>query len=192
MVNRLPAWLFLSLGLLLIGMALLPILRAALNIDQQISLQFWTVVILLIGGLMCALTAMILLLKRQPRINWPSSQQESALKKTDLLAFHSCGLLLFTAVPLLNFLVAYYLWVKNRNKGEGFDRLGQEVVNFQITIYLYILLSLFLVFAIIGIATTPIILVFHFVVTVIAMIYGWQGKPFSYPANIPIFQGREK
>ena len=192
MVNRLPAWLFLFAALLLIAMALMPMLRVAFNIDQQFYLQFWTVVILLIGGLMCGLTAMILLIKRQPLINWSLSEQTVVLEKSDLLRFHGCGLLIFTGVPLLNFLLAYYLWVKNRNRGEAFDRLGQEVVNFQVTIYLYLLLSLFLVFALIGIVTTPLILGFHLLVTVIAILYAGRGSNFKYPTNIPIFQARKK
>lgn len=103
---------------------------------------------------------------------------------------HACGLLLFTGLPLINFLVCYWLWVSTRHRSEALDKGGREVLNYQITIYLYLLLSLFMVFAVIGIITTPLLVMMHLVFTLWALVLVVQGKHFKYPLNIPIIQGR--
>ena len=192
MVNRLPAWFFLGSALILIGLALLPALRVLFGIDQHIGMQFMTVVMLLIGGLMSGLTAMILLVRRQIKIDWTkhSNTLEESEIKTLSLQMHCSGLLLYVGIPLLNFLVAYWLWIKHRRSCEVLDTIGKEVLNFQISIYLYLLMSLFLVFAAIGIVTSPLILLLHLLVTIFALMIVSTGKSFLYPANIPIIQSR--
>ncbi|MFT6711872.1 MAG: putative Tic20 family protein [Arenicella sp.] len=188
MVDRLPAWIFLSIALLLIALALLPIMRVVVGVDQEIGMQFFTVVMFLIGGLMSGLTAMILLVRRQPKLSWPDTV--TAQPVDNGLLFHSTGLLLFSGIPLLNFLSCYWLWVRRRHISEAIDKVGQEVLNYQITMYLYLLLSLFIVFAGIGLLTTPLLLGLHLVLTIVAIGMAAQGKQFSYPLNIPIIQGR--
>jgi len=195
MVDRLSAPLFLAIALLLIGLALFPLVRVIVGVDEKIGMQFLTVVMLLIGGLMSALTAMILLVRRQPKLDW--SNQKTKTDKTRFkslsLRMHACGLLLFTGIPLLNFLLAYWLWLRYRRTSKIADDLGQEVLNFQITSYLYLMLSLFLVAAVIGIIITPVLLVLHFLACIIALaVIGFSpaGKTFKYPANIPIIQSR--
>ncbi|NNC99465.1 MAG: DUF4870 domain-containing protein, partial [Gammaproteobacteria bacterium] len=101
-----------------------------------------------------------------------------------------CGLLIFSGIPLLNFLACYWLWVSYRQDSETLDRVGQEVLNFQISVYLYLLLSLFMVIAGIGIITTPLLLIYHLMMTLLALVYVARAKDFHYPANIPIIQGR--
>lgn len=188
MVDRLPAWIFLSIALLLIALALLPLMRVVVGVDQEIGMQFFSVVMFLIGGLMSGLTAMILLVRRQPKLNWPENVKAQTSDSSLLL--HSTGLLMFTGIPLLNFLTCYWFWVNRRQTSEAIDRIGQEVLNYQITMYLYLLLSLFIIFAGIGLITTPLLLSLHLIFTLIAMAMAAQGKHFNYPLNIPIIQGR--
>ena len=192
MVNRLPVWLFLCVALVLIGSALLPGLRVLLRIDQSMGLQFFTVIGLLVGGIMSGLTAMILMVRRQARIDWPEPTLEAEIKttKTTQLGMHVCGLLLFSGIPLLNFLTCYWLWIKHRRSSQVLDKTGQEVLNFQITMYLYLLLSLIMVLAVIGLITTPMLLLLHLLVTCWAVITALKGGQYTYPINIPIIQGR--
>ena len=187
MVNRLPVWLFLSTSMLLIGAALLPLIRKSLAIDDIIEIQFLTVVMLLIGGLMAGLSAMILMVRRQAKvIKYISGNSPKAV----ITKLHLCGLLIFTGIPLANFLAAYWLWIHYRHFSEQINAQGIEVLNFQITIYLYLLLSLFLVFAVIGVFFIPLLLLIHLILTLIAIYISLAGREFLYPLNIPIIQGR--
>jgi len=183
MVNRLQSWVFISLAMLLMGFALFPILRVIVGVDDQIGMQFLTVVMLLIAGLMCGLTGMLLLARKQPNLSQYKDQSEDFKTAAKM---HACGLLFFTGVPLLNFLVCYFLWVNNRNRSAYLDYQGREAICFQISLSLYLLLSLFMVFAVIGVITTPLIIIFHLIVTVVAIAMASQGRAFRYPANITI------
>ena len=194
MVNRLPAWIFLSIAMLLIGLALLPVIRLILGIDAVIGIQPLTMIMLLIGGLMCGLSAMILLVRRQPPINQYSNIEVGVInEKSTVTKIHSSGLLLFSGLPLANFLVAYYLWTSHRHKSQLIDQQGQEALNFQITIYLYLMLALFLVFpVVIGLFFIPLVLILHLTLTLYAIFNSLSGSPAIYPINIPIIQGRPK
>ena len=183
MVNRLQSWVFISLSMLLMGFALFPVLRVIVGVDDEFGMQFLTVVMLLIAGLMCGLTGMLLLARKQPELSSYESQEEDVKVAAKM---HACGLLLFTGIPLLNFLVCYFLWVSNRRRSAYLDYQGREAICFQISISLYLLLSLFMVFAAIGVITTPLIILFHFVVTSVAIVMASKGEAFRYPANITI------
>ena len=186
MVDRLPAWLFLSLALILMGFALLPIPRAiVLGIAPEI--RFIDTVMFSIAGLMCGLSAMILLVRRQGNID---GYQTSDNDNSQAVKLHTCALLLYSGIPLANFLLCYWLWLRNRHKSEWLDRHGKEVLNFQITIYLYLLLSLFLTFAVIGVFFIPFLLIIHLILTLTAIVKSASGHSFQYPLNIPIIEGR--
>ena len=183
MVSRLQSWVFIGLAMIIMGIALFPVIRVIVGVDDTFEIQFLTFIMFLVAGLMCGLTGMLLLARRQPeRINYQTEEQDHKMA----MQFHACGLLLFTGVPLLNFLVCYYLWVKCRHRSMYLDYQGREAICFQITIYLYLLLSLFMVIAFIGLFTTPLLLVFHLIVSVVAMVMVSSNKPFRYPANITI------
>ncbi len=190
MINRLPTWVFIALSLTLMGLALLPLLRVGFGIDKTIQMQFFTVVMLLIAGLMCGLTGMLLLTRRQPDIiafNFPkpdSSRQRELNRKAAYM--HATGLLLFTGLPLANFLACYALWLRNRTIAPELDVHGREVICHQITLYLYLLMCLFMSLLLIGIFGLLLLLAFHLSVTVIGMYQAWNNQVFRYPANIAI------
>lgn len=190
MVSRLPAWLFMALALSIAGFALIPLVRFFLGIDDQISLSFSVTVMLLITALMSGLTAMLLLVRRQPvlavkDVNNPTS-------KPTLLAIHCSNLLFFTGIPLFNFLVAYWLWIKNRALHPDYDSAGRKVLNFQLSMYLYLLLSLFLIIAVIGLLTTPALLAIQLVLSVWAIVMAINNKQFDYPLSINIINSATK
>lgn len=184
MVSRLPAWLFMALALLIAGVALIPLVRFFLGIDSQISLSFSVTVMLLITALMSGLTAMLLLVRRQPIL--AGKEVGNAASQSTLLAIHSSNLLIFTGIPLFNFLIAYWLWVKNRALHPEYDHAGRQVLNFQISMYLYLLLSLFLIIAVLGLLTTPALLAIQLLISIWALTMVMQGKQFNYPLSIDI------
>ena len=190
MIDRLPAWIVLLLALVLMGIGLLPVMRVVVGVDETFQVQFFTVVMLLTGGLMCGLTAMILMVRRQSLLIPDSEPQEGDSRAA--LKLHASGLLLYSGVPLANFLAAYWLWLQHRRHSGWLDSVGIEVLNFQIAVYLYLLIALLMTIAIIGVLAVPLILMFHFTFTLMGMANALQGKHFRYPGNIPIIQGRRE
>lgn len=196
MVNRLPSWVFIACSLVLMGIALLPLMRVAVGVDTTIQMQFFTVVMLLIAGLMCGLTGMLLLARRQPDLNpaetfeAPSSPNQNTLTPSEqrqkAAQIHATGYLLFTGIPLANFLACYFLWLRYRHLSRELDTHGREAICHQITLYLYLMMCLFMALLIIGVFGIILLLGLHLVSTSIGVIKALNGGVFRYPANIAI------
>lgn len=169
--------------MIVMGIALFPVLRAILGLSDKIEIQFLTVITLLIAGLMCGLTAMLLLVRRQPDL---ATHLSSEIDTNAAASLHATGLLIFTGVPLANFLACYFLWVKMRGRSAYLDYQGREAICFQITIYLYLMMALFMAYVVIGAFAIPLLLLFHLLATLTAIFMSWNGKAFRYPANITI------
>ena len=186
MVNKLSPWLFLSLAVLIMGAALAPIMRAALGIDESIQMSFLWVITLLIGGLMCGLTAMILLIRRPGVDESPYAEHDAQAWGRYASALHLSQLLIFTGIPLLNFLVCYGFWLRWRGASSFVDYQGREALNFQVSIYLYLLMCLFLAYLLVGLFFAFIVLLFAATTALVAAVWAWQGRLFAYPASIAI------
>lgn len=183
MVNRLQSSVFILIALFTMGWGLIPIVRVAFGLDAQFTGSFIWSISFLIGGLMCGLTAMLLMLRKQPLIKRYLSDDKD---HSSAVKMHAAGLLLLTGIPLANFLAVYYLWTKNRIKSEYLDYVGREIICFQVSIYLYLLMALFLAFIIVGALAIPVIVLLHAIATLCAVFTAMNGKVFHYPGNISI------
>ncbi|NND83007.1 MAG: DUF4870 domain-containing protein [Gammaproteobacteria bacterium] len=163
-------------------------MRFGLGLSPTIVLSPTSMAMWMIGGLMCGLTAMILMVRRQPML--PSAGSPAAVERSRALALHGSGLLLYSGIPLANFLLCFWLWRRFRQQSPWLNQQGIQALNFQISIYLYLLLSAFMVFAVLGVITTPLLLLLHLVCTLLACLQILRGRSFNYPANIPIIEGR--
>lgn len=183
MINRLQSWIFILIGLTTMGWGMIPIVRVALGLDEKLTGSYIWSVSFMIGGLMCGLTAMLLMVRKQPLIkNYLNTDTDSR----SAAKIHASGLLIFTGIPLANFLACYYLWISNRHKSAYLDSQGREAICFQISIYLYILMALFMAYIVIGALAIPLILLFHLLATVTAIVKALNNTAFRYPANINI------
>jgi len=183
MVDRLPSKIFLFIALLAMAWGMAPIVRVVLGLDQKITGSFMWSVSLLIAGLMCGLTAMLIMVRKQPIItNYRTLETDSQ----SAAIIHASGLLIFTGIPLANFLICYILWIRKRRESRYLDNQGREAICFQITVYLYLLMCLFMAYIIVGALAIPLLLLFHLLATLTAILLTLNGKTFRYPANITI------
>ena len=192
MVNRLQSWVFIMLALTTMGWGMIPIVRVVFGLEQKFGGSYIWSVSFIIGGLMFGLTAMLLMVRKQPEITVYETPDTTQNELFNAAKLHASGLLIFTGVPLLNFLVCYFMWVKTRRQSEYLDYQGREAICFQISIYLYLLMCLFMAYIIIGAFVVPLILLFQLLATATAIAYTLNGKPFSYPANISIIERTPK
>jgi|GEM_PF-147882 uncharacterized Tic20 family protein len=191
MTKRLRAWLFIAISVVVMSFALAPMMRALIGIDEKIQMNFFTVVTLLIGGLMCGLTGMILLIRKPQQLSYQESPIDPSQKRS-AAGLHLSALLIFTCIPLLNFFVCYWYWLKARDTSSFLDYHGREALNLQVAVYLYLLVSLFLAYIFVGVLMVMLVLMFTIVVSVYAAIQATRGEWFSYPASMAIVsrQGR--
>lgn len=165
------------------GWGMIPVIRVLLGLDEKLTGSYIWSISFLVGGLMCGLTAMLLMVRKQPTITQFSS---NANEPKTAAKIHASGLLILSGIPLANFLGCYYLWVKNRKKSEYLDRHGREAICFQISIYLYLLMCLFMAYIIVGAVAIPLVIVLHVIATLVAINCALSNKTFRYPANINI------
>ena len=188
MANRLQSWIFIVIALIIMGWGMIPVVRFAFGLDAKLTGSYIWSLSFVIGGLMCGLTAMLLMVRKQPNISRYLNDEFQQEDKLTAAKIHASGLLILTGVPLLNFLACYYLWLKNRGKSKYLDTHGREAICFQISIYLYLLMCLFMAYIIIGAIVVPLILLFHVLATVSAICLAVNNSEtiFRYPANITI------
>jgi len=92
---------------------------------------------------------------------------------------------LMPVFPLLGLLLApLILWLLKREGNPYLDSQGKEAVNFQISILIYLCVCIPLVLILIGIVLASALLVFDFVMIIVAAIKVNSGEDFRYPLCI--------
>ena len=97
-----------------------------------------------------------------------------------------CHLLVFCGsfFPLGNFLGPLVLWLLKKDESPFLDYHGKECLNFQISVTIYGLCCLPLVFVVIGIPLILAVFVFGVVMAVIACIKAHAGEYYEFPLTI--------
>ena len=80
------------------------------------------------------------------------------------------------------------VWLSRRTSSEWIDKNGKESMNFQLSILLYTVLCIPLMFIIVGIFLWIALLAIELICVVIASIRASQGLEFRYPISIPFIQ----
>lgn len=93
-----------------------------------------------------------------------------------------CGVIVpFPAAGLIGALV---LWLLKREDGAFIDEQGKESLNFQISLFIYAAICIFLSFIAIGLLLLFPLAIFGFICIIIAAIKASEGTAFRYPACI--------
>lgn len=182
---------FILLGAILMGAGWVPIVRKIWLLETSSSLSLATIITIItfwIGGLMAGLTGMIQSARKEASLAVKKNSRTDQEHGIASLC-HLSGLLFYTGLPFANFLVCFLLWQRYRRQSIIIDQHGMEAINFQICHALYLLLSLFLIFAFgFGIILAAILSIVHISLTLAAAISAYRQKTFYYPANIKIIQ----
>jgi len=87
-------------------------------------------------------------------------------------------------VPFGNIIAPLVLWVMKKDEYPLVDDQGKEAINFQISITIYVIMSIVLIFLIIGIPLLIGLLIYEIIVTIIAAIKANDGEKYRYPFTI--------
>ncbi|PIP58692.1 MAG: DUF4870 domain-containing protein [Verrucomicrobia bacterium CG_4_10_14_3_um_filter_43_23] len=97
---------------------------------------------------------------------------------------HASALLQFF-IPVLGGIIGpFIVWVLKRDTSAYVDDQAKEAINFNITIFIYLVISLALVYVLIGYILLPIIFLTWLIFVLIAMINASNGKRYRYPLTI--------
>ena len=91
-----------------------------------------------------------------------------------------CGMM----IPLGNILAPLIIWLIKKDDLPFVADQGKEVLNFQISMVIYFIISIILCFLLIGIPILIGLLIFDIIITIIATINANEGKYYRYPITI--------
>ena len=97
-----------------------------------------------------------------------------------------CHLVVFTGylIPLAWIIGPLIVWMIKRDEMPFVDDQGKESLNFQITIMLAMIASGLLMFVLVGFVLIAVVVIFQFIVVIIASIKANEGVYYRYPLSI--------
>jgi uncharacterized Tic20 family protein len=107
----------------------------------------------------------------------PPAERQLAML-TQLLALAN-----YIAFPA-GLLAVLVLWLVKKDDSPALDRVGREALDFNLSMLLYGIVSVILVFVLIGIGLLIALWVFGLVVTIIAAVRASDGHYYRYPLTI--------
>jgi hypothetical protein len=113
----------------------------------------------------------------------PTGQQPTKDERTWAMLCHLSVFLGFL-FPFGNLLAPLVIWLIKKDEYSFVDDQGKEVVNFQISLTIYFIISILLVFIVVGIPLLIGLVAFAVIITIVAAIKSNEGEKYRYPANI--------
>lgn len=87
-------------------------------------------------------------------------------------------------IPFGNVIAPIIIWSLKKDEFEHVNDQGKEAINFQISVTIYVLISVLLIFVAIGILLIIVVGLFALIMTVIAALNANDGKAYRYPFTI--------
>jgi len=90
--------------------------------------------------------------------------------------------------PFGNIIVPLIIWLSKREDLPLVEDQGREVLNFQISMTIYFIISGILCIILIGIPIVIGLIIFDFIITIVAAISANDGKSYRYPINLRLIK----
>ena len=97
---------------------------------------------------------------------------------------HLSALLFLIGIPFAHILAPLIIWMLKKDEHPFINEQGKEALNFQISMTIYLFISLILVLLVIGIVLLFAIAILDVVLVIIASINASEGKTYRYPLSI--------
>jgi len=123
----------------------------------------------------------ILLIEDESSNNFFSIDSSKNTTNKYLALFHLSGLFILILPPLL-------FWIIKRDDIPGIKQHAKDILNYQISITIYLIISGILVLFIIGIPMLIFLGIFSSIVIIINSIKVLQGNEYKYPLNMEILK----
>ena len=91
-------------------------------------------------------------------------------------------------IPFGNLIGPLIIWLMRRDESQFVDRHGRAALNFQISMTIYMIISLILVMVFVGILMLIGFFILDVVMTIVALVRASEGREFKYPLAIPFFK----
>ena len=99
-----------------------------------------------------------------------------------------CGML----IPLIGSVIPVFLWLNNKDRSPKADLHGRIVFNWMFSFTFYLICSLLLSGAVIGLVTLGVLLILNVIFVMVGTFRARNGKIFEYPFSIQFFKVKEQ
>ena len=90
--------------------------------------------------------------------------------------------------PFGNIIGPIIMWMLNKKESALIEAEGKKSINFQISITIYVIVSILLCFILIGIPILIGLSIFNLVMIIVASVKTSNGEDFKYPLAIPFIK----
>lgn len=111
------------------------------------------------------------------------TQEYSTDEKTWALVAHLSALVGFI-IPFGNIFGPLLVWILKKEELPFVGDQGKEALNFQISVTIYVLISLVLMLLLVGFVLLILVGIFALIMSIIAAINAYDGKQYRYPLTI--------
>ena len=108
-------------------------------------------------------------------------------ERTWAMLSHFSALCMFI-FPFGNILAPLIIWLIKKEEMSFVEDQAKEVLNFQVSMTIYLLISGILCFILIGIPFVIGLVIFNVIITIIAGIKANDGKSYRYPINLRLIK----
>ena len=91
-------------------------------------------------------------------------------------------------IPFGNIIAPLLIWILKKDESAFINDQGKEALNFQISVTIYAIVCVILIFVVIGILLIIILGVLVLIFVIIASINSYDGKAYRYPLTMRIIK----
>lgn len=97
---------------------------------------------------------------------------------------HLSGLFGFAVIGIGNIVGPLVLWLVKKPESTFLERVGREVLNFQISFSIYMLIASVLIWAFVGFLLAPVVGITWLVLTILGAVKASNGEEYRFPLTI--------
>jgi uncharacterized Tic20 family protein len=154
------------------------------DIAELIKSMLWVFGLFFLGFIAGPVMALVVLVKRQNYKQIHRGEPITEKEERQWAMFAHIGTFSSMFVPLGNIIAPIVIWQMKKNDSEFVVEQAKESLNFQITLFIYALISFLLVFIIIGFFLIFALVIFGLIMVIIGGIKANEGEDFRYPMTL--------
>ena len=103
---------------------------------------------------------------------------------------HASAFVGLLGIPFGHVLGPLVVWLVKREDHPLIEECGREALNFQVTMTIALLVTIALMFVIIGFFLMPVVIIADIVLTIVATVAALDGRTYRYPFTLRLFELR--
>ncbi|MGD9090673.1 MAG: DUF4870 domain-containing protein [Desulfobacterales bacterium] len=148
---------------------------------EMVNGFIWGGVLIFIGFLAGPITGLVVLVKRQKQTRPQADASLSEDEENNWAMWAHISTFCSMIVPLGNFIGPFVVWQLKKNESEFVADQAKEALNFQISLFIYMLISAVLILIVIGFFLIIGLALFGLIIVIVAGVKANQGEYYRYP-----------